>query len=64
MNTYNNPVLEKLPLHLKQYLVEQQYERYTPIDQAVWRYVMRQNYSYLKDVAYYPLHSRHKKSRT
>ncbi|RZL16944.1 MAG: aromatic amino acid hydroxylase, partial [Pedobacter sp.] len=23
-------------------------------DQAVWRYVMRQNYSYLKDVAYYP----------
>ena len=54
MNTYGNPILERLPLHLKQYLVEQQYERYTPVDQAVWRYVMRQNYSYLKDVAYYP----------
>ncbi|MGV3762547.1 aromatic amino acid hydroxylase [Parapedobacter sp.] len=54
MNTYGNPILERLPLHLKQYLVEQHYERYTPIDQAVWRYVMRQNYSYLKDVAYYP----------
>ncbi len=54
MNTYNNPILERLPLHLKQYIVEQHYERYTPVDQAVWRYVMRQNYSYLKDVAYYP----------
>ena len=54
MNTYGNPILERLPLHLKQYLVEQQYERYTPVDQAVWRYVMRQNYSYLKEVAYYP----------
>jgi len=54
MNTYGNPILERLPLHLKQYLVEQHYERYTPVDHAVWRYVMRQNYSYLKDVAYYP----------
>ncbi|WP_257667764.1 aromatic amino acid hydroxylase [Parapedobacter tibetensis] len=54
MNTYNNPILDRLPLHLKQYIVEQHYERYTPVDQAVWRYVMRQNYSYLKDVAYYP----------
>ena len=54
MNTYGNPILERLPLHLKQYVVEQHYERYTPVDQAVWRYVMRQNYSYLKDVAYYP----------
>ncbi|MFB2120229.1 aromatic amino acid hydroxylase [Parapedobacter sp. 2B3] len=54
MNTYGNPILERLPLHLKRYIVEQHYERYTPVDQAVWRYVMRQNYSYLKDVAYYP----------
>lgn len=54
MNTYSNPILEQLPMHLRQYIVEQHYERYTPVDQAVWRYVMRQNYSYLKDVAYYP----------
>ncbi|QEC51047.1 phenylalanine-4-hydroxylase [Anseongella ginsenosidimutans] len=54
MNDFNNPVLKKLPAHLRQYLVEQHYENYTPIDHAVWRYVMRQNYSYLKDVAYYP----------
>ncbi len=43
-----------MPAHLKQFIVDQQYEHYTPIDHAVWRYVMRQNYSYLKDVAYYP----------
>jgi len=54
METYNNPVLERLPSHLKKYVVPQQYERYTAIDQAIWRYVMRQNYAYLKDVAYYP----------
>src|SRR6476469_7568770 len=53
-NDFNNPQVAALPSHLKQYIVPQQYERYTPIDHAVWRYVMRQNYSYLKDVAYYP----------
>ncbi|WP_449438790.1 aromatic amino acid hydroxylase [Pedobacter steynii] len=53
-NDFNNPQVAKLPKHLKQFIVEQHYEKYTPIDQAVWRYVMRQNYSYLKHVAYYP----------
>src|SRR3954464_14203716 len=53
-NDFNNAQVAKLPKHLKQFIVAQNYEKYTPIDQAVWRYVMRQNYSYLKDVAYYP----------
>jgi len=53
-NDFNNPQVAALPAHLKQFIVDQQYEHYTPIDHAVWRYVMRQNYSYLKDVAYYP----------
>ncbi|WP_285054949.1 aromatic amino acid hydroxylase [Pedobacter ginsengisoli] len=53
-NDFNNPQVAKLPRHLQQFIVEQRYERYTPVDQAVWRYVMRQNYSYLKHVAYYP----------
>src|ERR1700744_3084547 len=52
--TYNNPQVAALPAHLTQFVVDQHYDHYTPIDQAVWRYVMRQNYSYLKDVAYYP----------
>jgi phenylalanine-4-hydroxylase len=31
-----------LPEHLKKYIVEQNYSRYTPQDQAVWRYCLRQ----------------------
>lgn len=53
-NDFNNPQVAALPRHLKQFIVSQHYEHYTPVDHAVWRYVMRQNYSYLKDVAYYP----------
>ncbi|MCA6500375.1 MAG: aromatic amino acid hydroxylase, partial [Chitinophagaceae bacterium] len=51
---FNNPQVAQLPLHLRKYIVDQGYERYTPVNHAVWRYVMRQNYSYLKDAAYYP----------
>jgi len=53
-NDFNNPQVKKLPEHLKQFIVEQHYEHYTPVDQAVWRFVMRQNYHFLKDIAYYP----------
>ncbi|MEM1337915.1 MAG: aromatic amino acid hydroxylase [Bacteroidota bacterium] len=48
----SNPVLDKLPEHLKQYIKPQNYEDYTPIDQAVWRYVMRKNVDYLSKVAH------------
>ena len=51
---YQNEQVANLPLHLRKYIVEQEYDKYTPVDHAVWRYVMRQNYSYLKNVAYYP----------
>jgi len=54
MNDFGNKQVAALPKHLRQYIMEQHYEHYTPVDQAVWRYVMRQNYAYLKDVAYYP----------
>lgn len=47
-----NEVTEKLPPHLLQFVVDQPYDSYTPVDQAVWRYVMRQNYHYLKKVAH------------
>ncbi len=33
---------EFLPKHLKKYVVEQHYEKYTPVDQACWRYILRQ----------------------
>lgn len=48
----SNPVLAKLPTHLFQYVHPQEYERYTPINQAVWRYVMRRNVDYLSKVAH------------
>lgn len=52
-NAYeSNPVLDKLPKHLKQYIKPQNYEDYTPVDQAVWRYVMRKNVDYLSQVAH------------
>ncbi|MEK6153450.1 aromatic amino acid hydroxylase [Flavobacteriaceae bacterium 3-367] len=48
----SNPLLDRLPLHLKQFIKPQDYEDYSPIDQAVWRYVMRKNVSYLSGVAH------------
>ncbi|OZM56260.1 phenylalanine 4-monooxygenase [Lottiidibacillus patelloidae] len=42
----------KVPNHLKQWVVDQNYSKYTAIDQGVWRYVMRQNHNFLKDVAH------------
>jgi len=47
-----NEVLEKLPKHLMSLVIEQPYNSYTPQDQAVWRYVMRQNVKYLSNVAH------------
>ncbi|MBQ4915809.1 aromatic amino acid hydroxylase [Maribacter sp. MMG018] len=52
MSYESNPILDKLPKHLKQYIKPQNYEDYTPIDQAVWRYVMRKNVDYLSKVAH------------
>ncbi|QOT00058.1 aromatic amino acid hydroxylase [Brevibacterium sp. JNUCC-42] len=43
----SNFSLVNIPIHLKQFVVDQDYDKYTPVDQAVWRYVMRQNYNFL-----------------
>lgn len=39
--------MKELPQHLQRYVVKQDYSRYTPIDQAVWRHIMRQLTSFL-----------------
>ena len=52
MQIETNELLERLPPHLKQYIKPQNYEQYTPINQAVWRYVMRKNVDYLSRVAH------------
>jgi phenylalanine-4-hydroxylase len=48
----SNPILDKLPEHLKQFIKPQNYDDYTAINQAVWRYVMRKNVDYLSMVAH------------
>jgi len=52
MTYESNPILDKLPTHLKQYIKPQNYQDYTAINQAVWRYVMRKNVDYLSQVAH------------
>lgn len=52
MSYESNPILDKLPEHLKQFIKPQDYEDYSAIDQAVWRYVMRKNVDYLSKVAH------------
>lgn len=47
-----NPILNRLPKHLKQFIKPQNYADYSAIDQAVWRYVMRKNVDFLKTVAH------------
>ncbi|HEY9900378.1 MAG TPA: aromatic amino acid hydroxylase [Pantanalinema sp.] len=41
----------QVPSQLRPLVVTQDYDAYTPIDQAVWRYVMRQNVAFLEDHA-------------
>ncbi len=48
----SNPLVDRLPTHLRQFIKPQDYSDYTPINQAVWRYVMRKNVDYLSRVAH------------
>src|SRR6056297_1455249 len=48
----SNEIIDRLPAHLKQFIKLQNYEDYTAINQAVWRYVMRKNVEYLSQVAH------------
>ncbi|WP_213521470.1 aromatic amino acid hydroxylase [Nonlabens sp.] len=51
-NIETNPLIERLPPHLKQFIKPQNYELYTYQDQAVWRHVMRKNVQFLSQVAH------------
>lgn len=48
----SNEVLDRLPRHLLNLVIDQPYNTYTAQDQAVWRYIMRQNVRYLPAVAH------------
>ena len=41
----------KIPVHLRKYIVTQSYERYTPEDQSLWRYILRQLKNHLTTFA-------------
>lgn len=45
-------IISNLPKHLRTFIIDQEYERYTAQDHAVWRAVMRQNTDYLQNVAH------------
>jgi phenylalanine-4-hydroxylase len=47
-----NEVLNRLPKHLLDLVIDQPYNEYTSMDHAVWRYVMRQNVDFLSKVAH------------
>lgn len=37
----------EIPFHLRKYIVDQEPAKYTPVDQAVWRFILRQLKTYL-----------------
>ena len=47
-----NRAVQSLPKHLLQFAVDQRHEEYTPVDHAVWRFIMRQNIFFLKEYAH------------
>lgn len=44
--------LDRVPPHLRRYVVEQDYSQYTGVDQAVWRFVLLQMYDKLQRTAH------------
>jgi phenylalanine-4-hydroxylase len=53
MTTFqDNTILERLPKHLLDFVIDQPFNMYTSRDHAVWRYVMRQNVRFLGKVAF------------
>ena len=48
----SNPIVDRLPERLRRFVRPQDYDHYTPIDQAVWRYVLRRNRAYFPAVAH------------
>jgi phenylalanine-4-hydroxylase len=44
--------IDRLPDHLKVYVVDQKYQQYTPRDQACWRHIMRQSRDFFANHAH------------
>jgi phenylalanine-4-hydroxylase len=50
--SYDNAAVASCPKHLLQFAVDQRYDDYTPVDHAVWRFIMRQNIFFLREYAH------------
>ena len=50
--SYDNAAVASCPKHLLQFAVDQRYDDYTPVDHAVWRFIMRQNVFFLREYAH------------
>ena len=50
--SYSNAAVASCPKHLLQFAVDQRYDDYTPVDHAVWRFIMRQNIFFLREYAH------------
>jgi phenylalanine-4-hydroxylase len=48
----DNAAVAATPKHLLQFAVGQRYDDYTPVDHAVWRFIMRQNVFFLREYAH------------
>ena len=44
--------IDELPENLRAYVTEQNYDRYTPRDQAAWRYILRQSKNFFSEAAH------------
>lgn len=53
MSAFNQQdILQSIPPHLRQFVVEQDYTKYTAQDHAVWRFIMRQQKKHLSRYAH------------
>jgi phenylalanine-4-hydroxylase len=50
--SFDNAAVAATPKHLLQFAVDQRYDEYTPVDHAVWRFIMRQNVFFLREYAH------------
>ncbi|MBK8726582.1 MAG: aromatic amino acid hydroxylase [Holophagaceae bacterium] len=50
--TPTQAAIDRLPTHLRRFVVAQDYEAYTPRDHAVWRHILRRLTGHLKDKAH------------
>ena len=49
---HNGSTRERVPAHLRKYVVWQDYDCYDEVDQAVWRFVLLQTYARLRETAH------------